>query len=601
MAGPVDVISPEVAKTLDGLFRERVRRSAQVLAYRNFDDASASWKDYSWSEVDNLVARTQAAMQADGFSPGDRIAIMLRNSVHWVVFDQAAMGLDLVTVPLYTSDRPENIAYIVKDAGAKLLVFENPEQWGLFAEVAEQLSGLRRIVCLLPLKGPAPDPRLKSLNDWLPATAGGTKHLNADGSKLASIIYTSGTTGRPKGVMLSHANMLSNCQSTLSCMQMYSDDVLLSFLPLSHTLERTCGYYGTVMAGCQVAFARSVQQLAEDLQSIRPTVLISVPRIYERVNAAIRQKLAEGPALRRKLFELAIQVGWARFEHQQGRGPWKPGFLLWPILQRLVARKVLARLGGRLRAATCGGAALSPDVAKFFIGLGLPVIQGYGLTETSPVVSTNRIDDNIPASIGKPIPGVQVKLGEKNALLVKGPNVMLGYWNLPEATAAMFTADGWLNTGDTARFDETGHLYITGRLKEIIVMSNGEKVPPVDMEAAIMQDALFEQVMVLGEGKPYLSVLVVLNREQWTKFASESGLSVSVESEMTGPKAEKLILERVQKKIHAFPGYAQIYRVAIIAQPWTVENGLLTPTMKLKRAKVAEAHQQAVEKLYAGH
>jgi long-chain acyl-CoA synthetase len=601
MAQKMDVIPPETAKTLDGLFQERVRRSPGALAYKNFDESSGTWKDYTWSDVEKLVARWQGAFEADGFQPGDRVAIVLRNSVPWVVFDQAAMGLDLVVVPLYTSDRPENIAYIVQNSGAKLLLLENPEQWGPFAEVQDQLTGLKRVVCLNRLSGPSPDPRLKSLHDWLPESAGAVKHVNSDGRKLASIIYTSGTTGRPKGVMLSHHNMLSNAYATLQCLAIYPDDLFLSFLPLSHTLERTCGYYGIVMCGAQTAFARSVQQLAEDLQSIRPTLLISVPRIYERVFGAIKQKLSEGPASRRKLFEKAVAVGWGRFQHQQGRGPWRPGFLLWPVLKKLVASKVMARLGGRLRAATCGGAALSPEIAQLFIGLGLPVIQGYGLTETSPVVSTNRIEDNIPASIGKPVPGVQVKIGDKDALLVKGPNVMLGYWNNPEATKAMFTPDGWLNTGDTARIDDSGHIYITGRLKEIIVMSNGEKVPPVDMEAAIVRDPLFEQVMVLGEGKPFLTVFVVFNKEQWMKAATENGLDPGSERVMRGKEAEKLALERIQLQIKSFPGYAQVHRVAILAQPWTIENGLLTPTMKLKRAKVMEVHKKEFEQLYEGH
>jgi long-chain acyl-CoA synthetase len=231
----------------------------------------------------------------------------------------------------------------------------------------------------------------------------------------------------------------------------------------------------------------------------------------------------------------------------------------------------------------------------------LPILQGFGLTETSPVVSTNTLEDNVPASIGKPVPGVQVKIGDKDALLVKGPNVMLGYWNNPDATRAMFTADGWLNTGDTARADADGRLYITGRLKEIIVMSNGEKIPPVDMEAAILQDNLFEQVMVLGEGKPYLSAFVVLNREQWAKVAPEHGLDAGSEKAMLGPEAEKIVLERVQRQIKSFPGYAQVYRAAILAQPWTIENGLLTPTMKLKRSKVMEAHKNDFDHLYAGH
>jgi long-chain acyl-CoA synthetase len=296
-----------------------------------------------------------------------------------------------------------------------------------------------------------------------------------------------------------------------------------------------------------------------------------------------------------------VNVGWARFEHRQGRGPFKLSFLLWPVLHRLVAAKVLQRMGGRLRAAVSGGAALPSDVARVFIGLGLPVLQGYGMTETSPVVSNNTFEDNVPTSIGRPIPGVQIKIADNGALLVKGPNVMLGYWGNPEATKAMFTEDGWLNTGDTARVDDRGRVYITGRLKEIIVLSNGEKVPPVDMEAAILRDPFFEQVMVLGEGKPYLSVLVVLNKDIWAKLAAEHGLDAASALSTRLPQAEQLVLERINAQIKQFPGYAQIRRVAIANAPWTVDNGMLTPTLKLKRAKVLEAHRADYDKLYSGH
>ena len=601
MAVQLDLIKPEDARTLDGLFAVRVKRSAKAVAYINFDEKSGQWKPYTWAEIEYLVARWQAALARENLEPGDRVAIMMRNSIWWVIFDQAAMGLGLVTVPLYTSDRPDNMAYIIQDSGSRVLFFENEETWDAFRDVMPQLGGLVRAVCLKPLSGDSTDARLISSAQWLGGEAVEVRHVNSDGGKLASIIYTSGTTGRPKGVMLSHQNMLENCYATSQCFETFPDDLFLSFLPLSHTLERTCGYYGTIMNGARVAFARSVHDLAEDLLTIRPTLLISVPRIYERVHAAINQKLEESPALRRKLFRLATAIGWARFEHQQGRGPWTPGFLLWPVLKALVASKVMARLGGRLRAATCGGAALSPDVAKLFIGLGLPVVQGYGLTETSPVVSTNRIEDNVPASIGKTIPGVKVKIGEKDALLVKGPNVMMGYWNKPDATRDMFTDDGWLNTGDTARMDADGRLYITGRLKEIIVMSNGEKIPPVDMETAIQRDGLLEQAMVVGEGKPYLAVLAVLNPEQWNKVAAAHGLDSKSPAVLRSDQVEEMVLERVAAQIHEFPGYARIRRATILPEPWTIENGLLTPTMKVKRAKVLEKYKSDVERLYVGH
>ncbi|MGH8718614.1 MAG: AMP-dependent synthetase/ligase, partial [Burkholderiales bacterium] len=513
------VLTPESVATLDGLFRERVKLSPDALAYKEFDEVKGEWREHSWKEVAAAGARWQAALEKEQLRPGDRVALQLRNCVSWVVFDQAAMGLGLATVPLYTQDRPDNVAYIIKDCGAKLLLVEKIEHWKVLEESGCDFSSLQRVLCLGALAGNT-DARVRAVADWLSAS-GQPRHVNRDSQALASIIYTSGTTGRPKGVMLSHHNMLSNAHSTLTKLAILPNDIFLSFLPLSHTFERTVGYYLAVMAGIPVAYARSIAQLAEDLGVIKPTLLISVPRIYERVYAAIKAKLDEGSAGKRKLFAQAVEVGYGRFEHSQGRAPWRANHLLWPVLKALVAKKVLARLGGRLRAALSGGAALSPEISRVFIGLGLPVLQGYGLTETSPVVCANSLEDNVPASIGKPIPGVEVKLGEKDALLVKGPNVMLGYWNNPDATKAMFTADGWLNTGDTARIDSEGRVYITGRLKEIIVLSNGEKIPPVDMETAILRDPLFEQVLVLGEARPYLSVMAVLNQDKWNKLAAE--------------------------------------------------------------------------------
>jgi len=489
----------------------------------------------------------------------------------------------------------------VNDSGCKVLLFGTFEQWTMFADVRHQLGGLVRILTVEPLFGVAEDPRLKSIVDWLPGEGGETRHVPREGNALATIVYTSGTTGRPKGVMLSHHNILTNAYSCLQVMAIGHDDLFLSFLPLSHTFERTCGYYLTMMSGSTVAYARSIPQLGEDLQTVRPTMLISVPRIYERIWGTIRAKLDEGPPFRKKLFLLAARIGYDRFEHAQGRGPWKPSFLLWPALNALVASKVLARLGGRMRAALSGGAALSPEISRVFIGLGLPVLQGYGLTETSPVACANRPGDNVPASVGQAVPGVEVKIGDKGALLIRGPNVMLGYWNNEEATRAMVQSDGWLNSGDTARIDEKGHVFITGRLKEIIVLSNGEKVAPVDMEAAIMRDPLFEQVMLLGEGKPYLGVMAVLNADNWKKLCAEHDLDANAPDTVRSKQVEDIALEHIGRQLREFPGYAQVRRATLTLDPWTVENGLLTPTMKLKRAKVMEKFNAEIDRMYEGH
>jgi long-chain acyl-CoA synthetase len=593
-----DVISPEQAGTLYGLFVERVRRTPDRVAYRYF--ANNTWQQYTWREMGNEVARWQAALSKEGLQKGDRVAIMLRNCPQWVMFDQAAMSLGLVVVPLYTVDRPDNLSYIVNNADAKVLCFENAEQWQALRTVRDQLSGVVRFVSCESVRDNA-EPRLKSAADYLPVSAQLQPAVSVATDELASIIYTSGTTGKPKGVMLSHYNMLSNAYAALDTFTVAGDDLYLSFLPLSHTFERTCGYYLAVMVGATVAYARSIPQLSEDMLIIKPTIMVSVPRIYERVYAAIRAKLEEAPPLKSKLFHLAVETGWARFVHQQGRGPWRASFLLWPVLQKLVAQKILNKLGGRLRVAISGGAALAPEISHVFVGLGLSVVQGYGLTETSPIVTGNKLENNFPDSVGQPIRDVQVKLGENNALLVKGPNVMMGYWNNEEATRAMIDADGWLNTGDTARISPTGHVYITGRIKEIIVMSNGEKLPPTDMELAILHDPLFDQVMVYGEARPYLVVLAVLNHEHWLHFAQETGVRPDMPEALTDSRVQGKILKRIALTLREFPGYAKVNRVLLLQEPWSIENGLLTPTLKIKRAQVTERFAEEIKLLYEGH
>jgi long-chain acyl-CoA synthetase len=321
---PAHVIPAETARTLDGLFRERVKRTPDLVACRHYNDQHGNWREYTWRHLAHQVRRWQTALANDGLQAGDRVAVMLRNSPEWVIFDQAALGMGLVVVPLYTQDRPDNVAYIIQDAGCKVLLFEGTEQWHSLREVRDELAGLKRMLAVNPGVDDPVEPRLQSIGEWLPDEGGDPENVPTDKNALATIVYTSGTTGRPKGVMLSHHNILSNVGACLAVLTPRLDDVFLSFLPLSHTFERTCGYYLAVMTGATTAYARSIPQLGEDLQSIRPTLLISVPRIYERVYGTIRARLAEGPAFRKKLFELAIDVGYARFEHAQQRGPWLP-------------------------------------------------------------------------------------------------------------------------------------------------------------------------------------------------------------------------------------------------------------------------------------
>ena len=597
-----DVIPVGQAKSLAGLFRERVRRSPDAPAYRHFNPETGQWEETSWRAMAAMVARWQRALQAESLHPGDRVAVMLANCREWVLFDQAALGLGLVVVPLYVNDSPENLAYVLEDSGASLLLIQGSRQWQQFVQVAHRLRDLRRVVMLeSPPAGPA-DPRLRWIGEWLPPEGGYEIVANESGiDELATVVYTSGTSGRPKGVMLSHRNILSDAWAGLQQISVYCDDLFLSFLPLSHTLERTIGYYLPIMAGACVAHARSIQQLNADFLTIEPTIFVSVPRIFERIHLRIEEQLEKRSPLARWLFKQTAATGWRRFERRQGRGGWHPTMLLWPLLDRLIARNIRKNLGGRVRFTVCGGAPLAPAIARLFIGMDIQILQGYGLTESSPVISVNTPEENIPASIGKALPGIELQLGENDELLARGPNIMLGYWNNPEATRESIDPQGWLHTGDKARIDEQGYIFLTGRLKDILVLANGEKIPPAEMEMAIIADSLFEQVMVIGEQRPFLSVLAVLNRQQWEILIQEHRLHMVQDELLRDRTVESIILKRISERTAIFPGYAQIRRISLTLTPWTVENGLMTPTLKLRRNQILEYHAADIERLYAKH
>jgi len=593
-------IPAENAGTLAGLFRERVQHTPDKVAYRQFSESDRQWHDYTWADMAGEVARWQAAFTAEGLAHGDRVAILMRNCREWVIYEQAALGCGLVLVPLYTDDRPENSAYILNNSGCKVLFLQGEEHWSNIRTVLGELGGLQRIVTLEPVQVPKNESRVRTIAEWVPEDGGELHSDDGDSTELATIVYTSGTTGRPKGVMLSHWNILFDCDRALEIVQILPDDLLLSFLPLSHTFERTVGYYLPMMVGATVAYARSIPQLAEDLQTIKPTLLISVPRIYERVYNKVQAGLAEKSPIATWLFTSAVNVGWARFEYQQQRTGWHLSFLLWPLLNKLVASKIMAKLGGRMRLAASGGAPLPPQIARVFIGLGLPLIQGYGLTETSPILTANPVDDNDPVSVGVPLRGLELKITDKDELIARGPCIMLGYWDNQEATGQVIDSEGWFHTGDKARI-ENNHVYITGRLKEIIVLANGEKVPPADMEMAITLDPLFEQVLVIGDDRPFLTSIIVLEPGQWKQFAAGLGLDPKAPESINDPVLEQAICERLKGLLTAFPGYAQIYRASCTLVPWTIDNGLITPTLKLKRNRILEHFADTVERMYEGH
>ncbi|MGE5153875.1 MAG: AMP-dependent synthetase/ligase, partial [Bdellovibrio bacteriovorus] len=561
-----------------------------------------SWRDFSWAQVGRLAARWQRGLEAEGLAPGDRVAVSLRNGVDWVAFDQAALGLGLVVVPLYTTDSPDNLIHILADSGSRLLLIDASGRWSTLAQRGPALPALQRVLCVdgprPTASGPSDDKRLRPLADWLPPEGGTPVDRVQDPRALATLVYTSGTTGPPKGVMLSHRAILWDAEAVQRRIPARPTDLFLSFLPLAHAFERTVGYYLPMMAGSCVAYARSVEQLRHDLLAVRPTVLLSVPRVYDRVYLAIQTKLGEHSA-RRLLFEAAVAIGWRRFQAAQGRAspPGPLGRLLWSLLEPRVARPVMDRLGGRLRVAVSGGAPLSPAVARLFLGLGLPLTEGYGLTEAAPVVSGDAPADCVPGSVGRALPGIEVALSPKGELLVRAPSLMSGYWGHPEATRETIDGEGWLHTGDLAEIGE-GVIRIRGRLKEILVTSSGEKVPPADMELALTLDPLFDQALVVGEGRPYLAALLVLNPQAWADLAA----GLDLDPEDPGALANGRVLQRTQERVRArlkgFPGYAQVRAIHLSLEPWTIENGLLTPTLKVKRERLESRFDAAIQGLY---
>ncbi|MFT3821627.1 MAG: long-chain fatty acid--CoA ligase [Rubrivivax sp.] len=596
---------PQHAATLAELWRERAALTPQAPAYRAFDEAAAQWQTLNWQQAAARVARWRDALAALDLPRGSRVAILLPNGLDAMCIDQACLALAHVPVPLHAIDNPASIGYILQDSGAALLVAAERAQWSAIAAAGVPAPALRRVV--VRAGAAAADASaavlVTAVDDWL---ASGVPSADAPGPRpddLAALVYTSGTTGRPKGVKLSHRNVMANLRAVLQRVQPGADDVFLSFLPLSHTFERTAGYYLAVARGSCVCYARSVALLAEDLMQQRPTLLISVPRIYERVHAKLAEAVKDSP-LKARLMELAIAVGWRRFRAAQGLPPDADGkpraldALLWPLLDRLVAGPVRARFGGRVRIAVSGGAALPPAVARTFLGLGLTILQGYGMTETSPVVSANAPDDNDPASVGRPLDGWQLRIGDNRELQVRGPSVMLGYWNRDEDTARVLDAHGWLATGDQAEI-VGGRLYIRGRIKEIIVTSTGEKVPPVDLEQALCEDPLVEQAFVVGEHKPFIGAVVVLAAAPWRELAAGLGLDPQDPASLTNPRARDAVLQRLGSRAAHFPRYAVPRAVVLSLEPWTVENTMLTPTLKLKRLNLQARFEQELAAMYA--
>lgn len=598
-------------KTLCEFVPLRARQIPQTVALRQYDRKEKAWKDVTYASLDKQITAWRRALEALHLERGARVAILLNNSVDAVLADQAVLANGLIPVPLHAIDTPGSSAFILIDSQSSALITNKADRWGLIEKTNVPMPDLKHVILTEETGINEKDEHRQILSKDIWLASGKDIQELPEGPKsedLAAIVYTSGTTGRPKGVMLTHHNVVENVIATLIHIAPAPKPgyIFLSFLPLSHTFERTAGYYLALGMGCTITYNRSIMLLAEDLRTVKPDVLISVPRIYEKIYARINEQLGKKPAIARWLFNCAVNVGWRKFCAENKlpvpKSPWQfADSFTGPILKKLVADKVLEQFGGNLKVAIAGGAALNGKVARVFGGLGLAPIQGYGMTEASPIIAGNSLTLNQPDTVGKLFSNLQMRLApETHEIQIRGSSIMKGYWKRPEDTARVLNSEGWLSTGDVGEINETGLLRIKGRIKEIIVTSTGEKVPPVDLELALETDPLFSQAYVVGENKPFISAVTVLNPEEWKKLAAELKVSAS-EASLKLTSVRTAILKRVKAAAADFPHYALPRKVLLTLKPWTIENGLLTPTLKLKRTPLAKFFKKEIDEIYEKH
>lgn len=595
----------DVLSTLPEMLALQVEKRPEAIGWKSWDPKKKAWRDWTYREGYDEIERWRHAFAGLGLARGARAAMLLPNCIEAVFFDQAVLANALTPVPLHAIDTPRSSAYILNDSGAEVLVTNKKLKWRQIREAAE-LPNLKLVVITDDEFADDPEAAVPtvSLETFLAATPEAPLPPGPRATDLAALVYTSGTTGNPKGVMLTHRNILSNLRSVLVSLQPKSDDTLLSFLPLSHTFERTASYYMSLGCGLTLAFNRSIANLQEDLRTIRPSILMSVPRVYDMIHGKLRDGLAKQSKFVQYLFDWAVEVGWRRFCRRNGlpvehtRRAWLDP-LVAGFLDRKVAVKLREVFGNNIHLFISGGAALSPAVARTFLAFGVEICQGYGMTETSPIIAVNRLGSNHPSTVGPALNNLEVRLSPEGELQVRGPSVMQGYWHREEATRAILSDDGWLSTGDVAEIYEDGHIRITGRIKEIIVTSSGEKIPPSDLEAAIETDRLFSQTMAVGDDRPCIGLVAVVNPAEWERLCTELRLDPKDDAALASREATQAALRRIKAAAAGFPNYGVPRVVTLVREPWTIENGLLTPTLKVKRARVAAKYVDQIEGMYA--
>ncbi|MBD3174538.1 MAG: AMP-binding protein [Armatimonadia bacterium] len=592
-------------ETLSELFHRAAEEYAECAALMHKVDGE--YQSMSYGELGERVQRFARGLSALGVQAEDPVAIIAENRPEWAVADLAIVSLGAVNVPLFISLSPSQIGYALKHSGSKVVIVSNTDLLARSMTAMADDPEVRYVVMDPP--EPLPDrvmpfEGVQALADESPMTEAGFQDARqaVEPGDLASIIYTSGTTGEPKGVMLTHANFTSNVFAAQDVLRFGPDDTLLSFLPLNHVFERLAAYYLALSQGACVAYSEGARQLRDNIRETRPTMMLLVPRVYEVFQEAMESRVAKVGGLAEKLFHWSAKVGRERAAAlNDGRKPSPWTRLKWGIARAVFVDKLHAAMGlDRLRFFVSGGAALPTETAWFFHSLGLSLLEGYGLTETSPVVSVNRPARFKIGTVGPPLKDVEVKISEAGEILVRGPNVMLGYFKRPEDTAEAIDADGWFHTGDMGQVDDDGYLRITDRLKSLIVLANGKNVAPQPLENAVKASPYIAQAVAVGDGRPTVAALIVPAFERVATWAREQDIEVGGDpSELAAhPQVRKLLKGEVERLTRDFAEYELIRRFAILDHDFSVEAGQLTPTLKVRRKVVAERYADAIKSLY---
>ncbi|MDH5541762.1 MAG: long-chain fatty acid--CoA ligase [Nitrospinota bacterium] len=594
-------------KTIGKMFRSVVEKYPEKPALCRKE--SGAWKPITYRELHNTVLTFSKSLHLLGLRHGDRLAIMLGNSPEWVIADLATISIGAADVPLYGTISDEQAKHILNDSGAKIILIRGDDQVAKLRNIIGSLPEVQVVITVDEGVGAFGSVRTISFASALKlgkeADASAESKVKEAVEKtspndLASIIYTSGTTGMPKGVMLSHGNITSNLEAIYKAVDILNSDVHLSFLPLSHVFERTCGYYCLIGVGATINYAESMETIADNIKEIHPTVVISVPRLFEKMLAKIKDKVANGPAVRQKLFYWALGVGVRMTDPDR-----KESDSLWLQLQfklasKLVFSKLQEAFGGKIRYFISGGAALNKDVANFFRSIGIKVVEGYGLTETSPVIAVNPPDGIRLGTVGKVLSNLEMKMEEDGELCVRGPSISKGYFNNFEATKEAFDSDGWFHTGDIIELSDDGYVTIVDRKKDIIVMSNGKNVAPLTLESKLVGDDYIAQITVVGNNRKFMAALIVPNFDKLKRFANDQGIANDDNSKLIlSPKVVALYQQRIDEHMKDFARFEQVKKFTLLAHEFTEKGGELTPSLKVKRKVIDKKYAEIIDKMYA--